>query len=50
MDKVRNGTPDVLLGHYLWLEQHFFAKHRGYDALRTVIGRLVKTPQAVTLH
>jgi len=50
MENVRNGTPEVLLGHYLWLEQHFFAKHRGYESLRAVIGRLVNTRQAVTLH
>ncbi len=49
MDNVRNGTPEALLGHYLWLEKHFFAKHRGYDSLRAVIARLVKT-QVVRLH
>jgi hypothetical protein len=49
MDNVRNGPPEVLLGHYLWLETHFFAKYRGYESLRAVIGRLLK-PQAVTLH
>ena len=50
VERVRTGTPEVLLGHYLWLEQHFFAKHRGYESLRAVIGRLVNTRQAVTLH
>jgi hypothetical protein len=49
MEKVRNGTPDVLLGHYIWLEKHFFEKHRGYESLRTMIGRLLQE-QAVTLH
>ena len=50
MEKVRNGTPEVVMAHYLWLEQHFFAKHRGYDSVRAVIGRLLKPQQAVTLH
>jgi hypothetical protein len=49
MDSMRNATPDVLLGHYLWLEKHFFEKHRGYDSLRAVIGRLLKQ-RAVTRH
>jgi hypothetical protein len=49
MEKVRSATPEVLLAHYLWLEEHFFDKHRGYDALRAVIGRLLKEPPA-TLH
>jgi hypothetical protein len=49
MDNVRNGPPEVLLGHYLWLEKHFFDKHRGYDSLRAMIGRILKQP-AVTLH
>lgn len=47
--KLRNATPDVLLGHFLWLETHFFAKHRGYDSLRTMIGRMLRKG-AVTLH
>ena len=49
MDKVRNATPEVLLGHFLWLEANFFEKHRGYDSLRAVIGRMLKQG-AVTLH
>lgn len=49
MEKVLNATPDVLLGHYVWLEKHFFEKHRGYESLRTMIGRLLQE-QAVTLH
>jgi len=49
MENVRTGTPEVLLGHYLWLEKHFFDKHRGYDSLRAMIGRLLKQ-QALTLH
>ena len=48
-ENVRNATPEVLLGHFLWLDAHFFAKHRGYDSLRTVIGRCLKQG-AVTLH
>ena len=49
LDKVGNATPEVLLAHYLWLEEHFFEKHRGYDSLRAVIGRLLKEP-AANLH
>lgn len=43
-EKVRVATPEVLLGHFLWLEQNFFDKHRGYDSLRALIGRLLKEP------
>ena len=46
VEKLRTATPDVLLGHYLWLEEHFFQKHRGYDGLRAVIGRLLGPPTA----
>jgi len=49
MEKVRNATPEVLLGHYLWLEKHFFDKHRGYDSLRTLIRCLLNEP-ASALH
>ena len=49
MDNVRNATPEVLLGHFLWLETHFFEKHRGYDSLRAMIGRLLHQ-RPVTLH
>lgn len=49
MDNVRNATPEVLLGHFLWLETNFFQKHRGYDALRTMIGQLLKQ-RPMTLH
>lgn len=49
MENVRTATPEVLLGHYLWLEKHFFDKHRGYDSLRSMIGRMLKQ-QALTLH
>ena len=42
VDNLRNATPEVLLGHYLWLEKHFFSKHRGYDSLRAVIRRLLQ--------
>jgi len=49
MEAVRNATPEVLLGHYLWLEKHFFDKHRGYDCLRSMIGRLL-TQHAKSLH
>ena len=49
MEKVRTATPEVLLGHYLWLEKHFFNKHPGYDSLRTLIRSLLKEP-AATLH
>jgi hypothetical protein len=49
MDSMRNATPDVLLGHYLWLETHFFEKHRGYESLRAVIGRLLK-PHTAAVH
>ena len=47
MDKVRNATPEVLLAHYLWLEEHFFDKHGGYDALRAMIGRLLEEPSGM---
>lgn len=46
VEKVRNATPEVLLGHYLWLEKHFFDKHRGYESLRAMIGRLLNAPVA----
>ena len=49
MENVRTATPEVLLGHYLWLEKHFFDKHRGYDSLRSMIGRMLKQ-QTLTLH
>jgi len=48
MDTVRNATPEVLLGHFLWLETHFFDKHRGYDGVRAMLGRLLQ-PSAL-LH
>ena len=41
VDSLQNATPEVLLGHYLWLEKHFFNKHRGYDPLRGVIRHLL---------
>ena len=46
MEKVCTGSPESLLGHYLWLEQHFFDKHRGYDSLRAMIARLLQAPGA----
>ncbi len=46
VDSLRNATPEVLLGHYLWLEKHFFSKHRGYDPLRGMIRRLLKQQTA----
>jgi hypothetical protein len=49
VDNLRNATPETLLGHFLWLETHFFEKHRGYDSLRTMLGRLLKQ-RPVTLH
>lgn len=49
MDAVCNATPDVLMGHYLWLEKHFFDKHRGYDCLRAMIGGLL-TRNPASLH
>jgi hypothetical protein len=49
MDNLSDGTPEVLLGHYLWLETHFFAKHRGYDALRVVCASLLQSRMSV-LH
>jgi hypothetical protein len=49
VDNVRNATPEVLLGHFLWLEKHFFDKHRGYESIRAMIGRTLKQ-QMVTLH
>ncbi len=48
MDTVRNATPEVLLGHFLWLEKHFFEKHRGYDSVRAMLGRLLQP--SVLLH
>ncbi|MGE0799180.1 MAG: hypothetical protein AB7G13_31710 [Lautropia sp.] len=48
--KLREATPDVLLGHYLWLERHFFAKYRGYESLRLLIERMLATRNAITLH
>jgi hypothetical protein len=47
---LHDATPEVLLGHYLWLEKHFFSKHRGYDALRGMICRLLKQQAAASLH
>lgn len=44
IETLRAATPEVLLGHYLWLEEHFFSKHRGYDALRPVLARSVGAP------
>jgi hypothetical protein len=47
---LRSATPEVLLGHYLWLEKHFFSKHRGYDSLRGMIRRMLKQQAAAVLH
>jgi hypothetical protein len=46
---MRSATPADLLGHFLWLEKHFFDKHRGYDSLRTMIGRMLTESTAARL-
>ena len=48
--KLRDAPQDVLLGHYRWLDEHFFAKHRGYELLRDMLSRLVMHPAGTPLH
>ena len=47
---LRTAPHDVLLGHYRWLDEHFFAKHRGYDLLRDMLSRLILHPPGLPLH
>ena len=48
--RMRTASPDDLLGHYRWLDQHFFAKHKGYEALRDVLNRVIARPPGRPLH
>ena len=46
LENMRSATPDDLLGHFLWLDKHFFAKHRGYESVRSMIGSTLKADAA----
>ena len=46
LENMRSATPDDLLGHFLWLDKHFFAKHRCYESVRSMIGSTLKADAA----